>query len=832
MRTSIHTDKMSHCPCGYILGEGYFTGCKPCIHYNGTKAPVRRGAIAHSIHFEDAFETPKKRPLPRPVPKLLGVANSGPRVHAQASAPHDAKRQAIKKHVNSAQQMPSGEKALKFVASFDAAVDTAPKSPPKKRSQTKEEADGILSASGWKRCSTKEGSFLNPNLEHDEYEVLFAARDGDCLFHCFVAILVEHGKWNSVKSKSEDISVIREMIAKCFTDNNNNVVGTAIVDGKPLEVEFCCENVEAIRSGKGGRSAYGGIGEIVAFGVLFDLAVTVFAPENEANGPVTYNPGNVDIEYPEEMFLNTLGWRGAKGTTRSPGCDHWQRVKKRQLVAPTAPPSRELGSNPEPIASPTASAPRELVSFADSVSREVVDVDAAAMGSSPIVETTAPPPPRVPLGEEDREGKRAAFRKQAEADKQKRDEEAVAKVKEFMESGGTFNFEEPCTSPEHIPSTTQMPSATELPPTQHISISSSESGDDDDNDVSSTSEGGDEADADGAEEDGQGGDGAEAEEDGQTRGKPRGRKASKTDCDDVTWTQETLITFLDTIVAHNPFEKCFSTRKKIGEKWDEIAVAMAEATKNLGVHAVVSTGDALRVKYAREKLRCKNYREGGKSKKMSGLASAKDKNLAELADHMDGCLNLQKEAEHNKDAKKNAVKSKQSYRQGVVEPAVIGMAAGNKRMQRKMLQLLHKSDQDLRKEQAYHEQNKLHWQPTPLQVQNMQMWQEAKALYPDAAKQAETEPQRRCRLSDQIAASMKLQEEWMKSQTSDPALEAALLDAVRSLTSAPMQVQGATQGGVPSSNKASRLQELKELLETGVITGEEYADARASVLRS
>ena len=72
----------------------------------------------------------------------------------------------------------------------------------------------------------------------------------------------------------------------------------------------------------------------------------------------------------------------------------------------------------------------------------------------------------------------------------------------------------------------------------------------------------------------------------------------------------------------------------------------------------------------------------------------------------------------------------------------------------------------------------------------------------------------------------------MKSQTGDPALEAALIDAVRSLTSAPMQVQGATQGGVPSSNKASRLQELKELLETGVITGEEYADARASVLRS
>jgi hypothetical protein len=289
---------------------------------------------------------------------------------------------------------------------------------------------------------------------------------------------------------------------------------------------------------------------------------------------------------------------------------------------------------------------------------------------------------------------------------------------------------------------------------------------------------------------------------------------------------------LDTIVAHNPFEKCFSTRKKIGEKWDEVAVAMAEATKNLGVHAVVSTGDALRVKFAREKLRCKNYREGGKSKRQSGLGSAKDKNMAELAEHMDACLNLQKDAEHNKDVKKNAVKAKQNYRQGVVEPAVIDMAAGNKRMQKKLLKLLHKSDQELRKEQAYHEEQKIPWQPTALQVQNMQMWQDAKAKYPDAAQQAETEPQRRCRLSDQIAASMKMQEEWMKSHSGDPALEAALIDAVRSLTSAPMQVQGATQGAVPRSDKASRLQELKELLEAQTITQEEYTDARASILRS
>jgi hypothetical protein len=48
-----------------------------------------------------------------------------------------------------------------------------------------------------------------------------------------------------------------------------------------------------------------------------------------------------------------------------------------------------------------------------------------------------------------------------------------------------------------------------------------------------------------------------------------------------------------------------------------------------------------------------------------------------------------------------------------------------------------------------------------------------------------------------------------------------------------MQVQGATPTPpTPGGNKANRLQELKDLFDSGTITADEYADARASILRS
>jgi hypothetical protein len=192
------------------------------------------------------------------------------------------------------------------------------------RPQTLKEADHLLAASGWGRCLTMENNFQNPNLEHDDYLVQFVDRDGDCLFHCFVAILVER---KIVKFQHEDpkknISEMRHIIADFFT-RNKNIVTCSVCD---MKVSFQCDNIQSIREGVGGRSTYGGIDEIVAFGVLYNLAMTVFSPENQQ--PVTYNTHNCDSQFPEEVLLNTLGW---SDSNRHAGCDHWQRCCKKSGV--------------------------------------------------------------------------------------------------------------------------------------------------------------------------------------------------------------------------------------------------------------------------------------------------------------------------------------------------------------------------------------------------------------------------------------------------------------------------------------------------------------------
>ncbi len=153
------------------------------------------------------------------------------------------------------------------------------------------------------------------------------------------------------------------------------------------------------------------------------------------------------------------------------------------------------------------------------------------------------------------------------------------------------------------------------------------------------------------------------------------QQTKQNDADAGMWTHGTVLTFLDKVVAHNPFVKCPGTRQTISDKWHAVAAEMAEATRNLNKNTVVTTADALRVKFARIKVKCKNYRENCKSQRQSGLIAARD-NLAELADHMDACLNLQKDAEHNKEQKKKAKISKENYKVGVVQLAVMKMAAG------------------------------------------------------------------------------------------------------------------------------------------------------------
>jgi hypothetical protein len=132
----------------------------------------------------------------------------------------------------------------------------------------------------------------------------------------------------------------------------------------------------------------------------------------------------------------------------------------------------------------------------------------------------------------------------------------------------------------------------------------------------------------------------------------RGRKPkTQDDADPTNWCHDTELTFLKTIVARNPFAK---QSGKIGDKWQDIALDMAQSTRGMGAFAVTATPDALRVKFTRLKLRLKNFRQNGKSARQSGIASVQERNahLSQQAEAMDECLNLQKDIQESRSTKK------------------------------------------------------------------------------------------------------------------------------------------------------------------------------------
>ena len=342
--------------CGYWRGEGYFTNCQLCIDHNAKQPLARRAAITRSVGGSDDgdFEvTPKKtlRRAPGTSYVSQGLPRVGVHVHSQAVAAaskRQAQSKALQLHVRGAKQMPTTDKTLAYVNSIrspaaapvtaaapavskeDANVSVAELAPApaaapvtNKQVSDLEVADGYLAASDWRRCQRKEKNFLHPSLEHDGYEVLSTDRDGDCLFHCFIEILTERQLVDFSPSKKENVAQMRSIIVNGFVQVQNelscHILGG---DRKAFQGSFECSNLIAMRSGKGGRLAYGGEAEIAMFGVLYGIAVRVFAPET-MNGEFV---ANIDL-CPEEVFLLTLGWNGKK---RSPGTDHWQRVKHSQ----------------------------------------------------------------------------------------------------------------------------------------------------------------------------------------------------------------------------------------------------------------------------------------------------------------------------------------------------------------------------------------------------------------------------------------------------------------------------------------------------------------------
>jgi cobalamin biosynthesis protein CobT len=131
-----------------------------------------------------------------------------------------------------------------------------------------------------------------------------------------------------------------------------------------------------------------------------------------------------------------------------------------------------------------------------------------------------------------------------------------------------------------------------------------------------------------------------------------GRKPKNVnDADATNWCHDTLMSFLRTVVARNPFAKHSG---KISDKWQEIAMDMANSTRGMGAYAVTARPDALRIKFARLKVQLKNFRQSGKSARQSGIASVRERNeqLSAQADVMDECLNLQKDVDEIRNTKK------------------------------------------------------------------------------------------------------------------------------------------------------------------------------------
>jgi hypothetical protein len=172
---------------------------------------------------------------------------------------------------------------------------------------TLEDANAALAASGWRRCKSKEG----PNIEHDEYEVVHTPRDGNCLFHCFAAIVMDLGLLE--KCTQADM---RKRIGLHWRQNNCAIECDSTYGNgeETFTVPYTCQNVTGIERGK-----YGALPEIAAFCQIYSVTIIVFSPETQERGApgIVMNPGH---PHPK-MVLQTLAWN-SKGE-RERGRDYF-----------------------------------------------------------------------------------------------------------------------------------------------------------------------------------------------------------------------------------------------------------------------------------------------------------------------------------------------------------------------------------------------------------------------------------------------------------------------------------------------------------------------------
>lgn len=467
----------------------------------------------------------------------------------------------------------------------------------------KNNADELLFANGFSRTFHLENRHRNANVDCPGWMILHTPRDGHCLWHCLLSILHERHPNSVIQNQNQ----LREAVVSFYESHDNQLhVG---------EHAFSCEYPHAIRTARDNSGMclhYGGLPEAVGFALKFKISLEVYAPETFV-GPFTIPAGGAS-----EAIIQTLGWNGVR---RRRGSDHWQRMMC--TVFPVC-----------------GDAARFVKGESCTVSVEGNDVEAKMIAGKGI---ETPEGPVVycfacethygqPLGN-------------FPAAKVRRVERVV--ISDNDGDNDQHKLDAPVSSDND-----QDEGVDDDHPMRGMSVSSENDQDesiannsDDDQPERGMSVSSENDQEEGVQNDG---------DDHQIVKRAPGRKPNASDADTTNWCQDTLVTFLRTVVAHNPFLK--QGASKLCDKWLEVANEMARCTRHLGVHAVTARPDTLRIKFARLKTSLKNFRASGKCSRQSGIASvrAKNENMAELADIMDECLNLQKDVDEHRQKKKES----------------------------------------------------------------------------------------------------------------------------------------------------------------------------------
>jgi hypothetical protein len=280
----------------------------------------------------------------------------------------------------------------------------------KTRLGTLEHANAALAAGGWRRCISMEGGHQNHNVEHDDFVVVHTQRDGDCLFHCFAAIVQQLSQETNATQ-----ATMRMSIAEHFRQNNGTIVcESSRVDGSDLtSLPYTCDDINAIETGTRGLAAYGSAPEIAAFCKIHELSVLIFSPEASylQAPPLLMNPVQGKRYH---MLLQTFAWT-LKGS-RQRGKDHWQLLEHKQQ---------------QHLVEPPAAAHHQPQQQSPNKCERVQAITPSTQQSN------------------DRAAKRAARKAEAQQEKAEDDERQVEVARAFLAGGGTFNYEEPGEKPLH-----------------------------------------------------------------------------------------------------------------------------------------------------------------------------------------------------------------------------------------------------------------------------------------------------------------------------------------------------------------------------------------------